>query len=105
MKLISCQLFKMFPNFVRGIEDKYHKKQIIFKPGTHIYVPGFYINIERGLKMSDEKIKEEIKYLNVPKRNETSHPCYGCVWYARDSYKLFCPFQHCVRNKKNSKCK
>jgi len=51
----------------------------------------------------EEIMKEknkEIKYLLVPKRNETTHPCYGCVWYDRDNYKLFCPFNKCVKAKK-----
>ena len=30
----------------------------------------------------------------------TYHPCYGCVWYVRDTNILFCPFNSCVRNKK-----
>ena len=29
-----------------------------------------------------------------------SHPCYDCIWNAKDTNVLFCPFQNCVRNKK-----
>lgn len=28
------------------------------------------------------------------------HPCYGCVWYDRNTDVFFCPFHNCVRNKK-----
>ena len=28
------------------------------------------------------------------------HPCYRCIWYAKDTNVLFCPFHNCVRNKK-----
>lgn len=29
-----------------------------------------------------------------------SHPCYGCIWNAKDTNVLFCPFKNCARNKK-----
>ena len=31
------------------------------------------------------------------------HPCYGCVWYDRNTDVLFCPFHSCVRYKKGFK--
>ena len=30
------------------------------------------------------------------------HPCYKCVWYARNTNVLFCPLQNCVRKKSGS---
>lgn len=31
------------------------------------------------------------------------HPCNSCIWYARDTDVLFCPFHSCVRSKKGFK--
>lgn len=28
-----------------------------------------------------------------------SHPCKGCVWYAKDTDVLFCPLPNCIRKK------
>ncbi len=40
----------------------------------------------------------------IPKiRLSDGHPCSGCIWYARDTDVLFCPFHSCVRNKKGFK--
>lgn len=50
-------------------------------------------------KMSDLQQKFgvdiPIPTIKLPDR----HPCSGCIWYARDTDVLFCPFQSCVRNK------
>ena len=32
---------------------------------------------------------------------DKNHPCYGCVWYVRDTDVLFCPFGQCIRKKKD----
>ena len=40
-------------------------------------------------------------YIPTPTiRLSDKHPCCGCVWYDRNADVLFCPFHHCVRNKK-----
>jgi len=33
-------------------------------------------------------------------RLSDKHPCFGCVWYDRNTDVLFCPFHSCVRYKK-----
>lgn len=32
-------------------------------------------------------------------RLSENHPCKGCVWYARDTDVLYCPFPNCIRKK------
>lgn len=39
-------------------------------------------------------------YIPAPTiRLSKKHLCCGCVWYARDTNVLFCPFHSCVRYK------
>ena len=57
--------------------------------------------------MNDEKMSDLQKFgVNIPIptiKLPSRHPCSGCIWYARDTDVLFCPFHSCVRNKKGFK--
>lgn len=58
--------------------------------------------------MSDEKISVLQQKFGVDIPTPTiklsdRHPCSGCIWYARDTDVLFCPFHSCMRNKKGFK--
>ncbi len=46
-----------------------------------------YINMEGGIHASTGSLSDK-------------HPCFGCVWYNRNTDVLFCPFHSCVRYKK-----
>ncbi len=55
--------------------------------------------------MDDEKMSDlQQKFgVNIPIptiKLSSRHPCSGCIWYARDTNVLFCPFHSCVRIKK-----
>ena len=58
--------------------------------------------------MNDEKMSD-LQHnfgVNIPIptiKLSDKHPCNGCIWYARDTDVLFCPFHSCVRNKKGFK--
>lgn len=58
--------------------------------------------------MNDEKMfglqqKFEVDIPIPTIKLSSRHPCSGCIWYARDTDVLFCPFHSCVRNKKGFK--
>lgn len=58
--------------------------------------------------MSDEKMSglQQKFGVDIPIptiKLSDGHPCSGCIWYARDTDVLFCPFHSCVRNKKGFK--
>ena len=52
------------------------------------------------LEKSSFRNKLEINIPTPTIRLSDKHPCYGCVWYAKGTNVLFCPFHNCVRNKK-----
>ena len=91
------------------VVNKYHGTSEKSDEGKMSYYCGLQLADRSLYILGVIKMKEKIKHMYdfygvsilpavcvIPKY----HPCYRCVWYAKDANVLFCPFHNCVRNKK-----
>jgi len=78
-----------------------HRKEELFMKNSHLEMSRTIGTKRVAMPVEQCGFPKPIAYVTLPE----GHKCKGCVWYVRDASVLFCPFQNCIRNKEEFKCR